>query len=59
VLADYTLDMNGQELYPSSNILALKKSNAEGKEEFGDISLKVFWFSRDPRDELRTETRNS
>ncbi len=53
-LADYTLEMSGEELYPSSNILESKNTNDKGEAEFGDVPLKKFWFSLGRRDELRT-----
>lgn len=55
-LADYTLELSGEELYPSSSILEWKKTNGEGKAEFGDVPLKTFWFSLGRRDALRTES---
>ena len=54
-LADYKLEMSGEELYPSTNIMESTKTNGEGKAEFGDVPLKAFWFSLGGRGELRTE----
>jgi hypothetical protein len=54
-LVNYTLDLSGKELYPSSSILKSKKTTSQGKAEFPDVPLKVFWFSLGRRDELRTE----
>ena len=54
-LANYTLDLSGDELYPSTNILESKKTNDEGAADFADVPLKPYWFSLGRRNELRTE----
>ena len=54
-LADYKLHLSGEELFPSTNVLASKTTDADGQAEFGDVPLKTFWFSLGGRDEYRTE----
>jgi hypothetical protein len=48
-LADYKLCMAGDELYPSTNVLACEATDARGAATFDDVPLKPFWFSLSAR----------
>ncbi|WP_442481747.1 hypothetical protein [Aeoliella sp. SH292] len=54
-LADFSITLDGEELYPSCSILSSKKTNEKGEAKFTDVPLKAFWFSLGRHDELRTE----
>jgi hypothetical protein len=54
-LADFSITLDGEELYPSCSILASKKTNEKGEAEFANVPLKTFWFSLGRGDELRTD----
>ena len=53
-LANYKLDLDGRELYPSSSILRSEKTADDGTADFGDVPLKPFWFSLGNRHQIRT-----
>lgn len=53
-LADYKLELSGEELYPSSSIQESETTNNKGEAVFSNVPLRRFWFSLGRRDALRT-----
>jgi Tol biopolymer transport system component len=55
-LPDFKLCLSGDELYPSSSVLACETTDAKGLARFADVPLKPFWFSLSARRaEYKTE----
>jgi hypothetical protein len=48
-LAGYSIDLDGEQLPPSSSVLASEKTNADGRVRFHDIPQRAFWMSMGSR----------